>query len=167
MAEEPKRFPWSLLACAALLAAIGVGWLLQPDLRPPNLPHAADIRKVTASMDYRPGTWAATGSSGPLGEYVYPPITFVFSPEYVPRLVELLRKGRVDPFPAKWMYMATVDVERGDGVTTHVDLFFGDGTRGAFRVGHTYYRGATDAEFERLLDEACFASQKHPSGPRP
>ncbi len=165
---HPWRWLVGIVVVAALLWFTNAVWVIAPSLfgpqwekmdftHPPDLPPAADVQRVTVQTDFKPGTWHDR-----FAEPASRPIRFAVPREYIPRLLGLLAQGGADPNAAKWMIMADIRFtpRTGRGFTFDINLYFGDGKRAAFKVRETYFRGATDADFEQLLDEAYFASRK-------
>ncbi len=75
------------------------------------------------------------------------------------RLLGLLRGGEREPNPLFWQGLANIRFRTRGGEEVVASLYQTYGALGAYRVGHTYYRGGSDQVFIRTLRE-CYERVK-------
>src|SRR5262249_24524151 len=62
-------------------------------------------------------------------------------------VLALFRDGTVDQHPARWRSLGDIRINYADGRSCSIWVFHGKGNRGAYRIGKTYYRGASTELF--------------------
>lgn len=66
-------------------------------------------------------------------------------------ILKLFDDGIVDRHPAKWVVIGQIEITYKDGQTCSIVLFLSQSGPGAYRIGETYYRGATDELFRSTI----------------
>ena len=74
----------------------------------------------------------------------------VATKEQAAELLQCLSTGYRDDQPAKWRVLGDLIIKTS-AEEIPVSLYFAGGKIGAFSIYGNYYRGCSDAEFERLL----------------
>ena len=70
----------------------------------------------------------------------------------IPQLLDLLRAGRVDINPAKWIVLGELECGLQAGGKTDIDLFYIDGKKMAYRTDpHEYFRGVDAIKVMKLI----------------
>ena len=104
---------------------------------------AADVISVEVVVHNRP-------DNGPdLGP-------FLASADDHERVLALLRGASEDRRPSKWQTLGWLKIVTRAGENFTVWLYWTGGKAGAYKIGNTYFRGGSDAEFIRvwlLLDD--------------
>jgi hypothetical protein len=101
----------------------------------------ADIESITVQMENRPDDGrdelfvAATADHG--------------------RLLALIQGGTVEPAPLKWQFLGVMDFVQMNGSKMRVDMYWTGRGTAAWRIGHSYYRGSTDAEMIRVIADCA------------
>ncbi len=70
------------------------------------------------------------------------------------KVLRLFREATVDRLPMDWKVLGEIWIKYKDGGTSSVWLFRTYDGAGAYKIGETCYRGATDKEFIEIL-KAC------------
>lgn len=68
------------------------------------------------------------------------------------KVLALFRQGTIEKEPARWMSLADIWITYTDGRTCGIWVFDAH-ELGAYKIGETYYRGATTELFERTIIE--------------
>jgi hypothetical protein len=102
---------------------------------------AADVVSVEGFVENRPDRGSDIGP-------------FLASADDYERILTLLRDASEDRQPAKWQTMGWLKIGTRAGRNVTVWLYRTGSKAGAYKIGHAYFRGGSDAEFIRVLADA-------------
>lgn len=113
-----------------------------------TLPTSNDISEMQGQLYNRP-------DSGPnIG-------TFSIANQDYDKVLALFDDKTLDRSPSEWQVLGTITIKPFSSDELCIYLFWTNETKGAFRIGKTYYRGSTDKEIIKVLSDCHTTVEKN------
>jgi hypothetical protein len=70
--------------------------------------------------------------------------------DHFAQIINGLKPNRVDPHPARWVVLGSLNIETPSG-RTGIFLFYVDDEKLAFKIGDTYYLGGSKSKIDKAM----------------